>query len=270
MNDFSAIGGFSIIAGGNASTAQVEAQIHRYKELSSRLGVATPLFVPKPTGGLNTSRSQLLELLANASMLQGGGPSTIHNKLAADDESRLHGIPNGNESNLNYTQQLLFEIGQAPQRQNSGEQRQSDDFHQFQNDDNLLDLEYPSSFSHCLKILWQNDIKKAFSLSNPDGYFYMLYLKTCIKFFVVNFLISGLTMMAVCLYANSRGRGDLDAESATLFQLTSLGYVYESSMVYTVSLVLSAFTIVLGYMFLYDFCNEMLMFEFQPDQKIMD
>lgn len=55
----------------------MEAQLHRYKEMSSRLGVATPLFVPKPTGaGLNTSRSQFLELLANASMLQGGVPSS--------------------------------------------------------------------------------------------------------------------------------------------------------------------------------------------------
>lgn len=131
-------------------------------------------------------------------------------------------------------------------------------------------MEYPSSFSHLLRILWQNDIKKAFSLSNPDGYFYMLYLKTCIKFFVLNFLISGITMMAICLYANSSGRGSLDAESASFFQLTSLGHIYHSSLVYTVSLVLSFFTIILAYMFLYDFCSEMLMFEFQPDQKIMD
>lgn len=36
------------------------------------------------------------------------------------------------------------------------------------------------------------------------------------------------------------------------------------------SLVLSIFTIVMAYIFLYDFCNEMLEFEFQPDQKIMD
>lgn len=62
LHDFSAIGGV------NVSSSQMEAQITKYKEMSSKLGVATPLFVPKPAGsGINTSKSQLLELLANAS-----------------------------------------------------------------------------------------------------------------------------------------------------------------------------------------------------------
>lgn len=82
----------------------------------------------------------------------------------------------------------------------------------------MLDLEYPTSLSHLLRILWHKDVKKAFSLSNPDGYFYLLYLKTCIKLLTLNFLISGLTIMASCLYANYSGRGTtLDANTATLF-----------------------------------------------------
>lgn len=105
---------------------------NKYRELSNKLGVAAALFVPKPSGlgtSLNASRSQLLELLANASQLHGGdrAPSTIHGG-GCEPAHQAHNIVGlGNESNLNYTANLLLEIGQAvPADANFG-----DDFRQF-------------------------------------------------------------------------------------------------------------------------------------------
>lgn len=123
---------------------------------------------------------------------------------------------------------------------------------------------------HLLSILWSRGEKKTFALSNPDGYFYLLYLKTCFKFFSLNLLISGGAMMTICYLSNLKGKGVLDVTVDSYFDLVSLLYVLDDPKVYYVSLVLSTFTTVLAYLFLNDFCGEMTRFEFQPDQKIMD
>jgi len=48
-----------------------------------------------------------------------------------------------------------------------------------------------------LAILYQKDITKMFAFSNPDGYFYLLYLKRSLQFFVMTSLVSGSTIACV-------------------------------------------------------------------------
>lgn len=134
----------------------------------------------------------------------------------------------------------------------------------------MFELEYPTSFRHLLKILWTIHEKKAFALSNPDGYFYLLYLKMLAKFFFCNFVISGGVVMGISVYSNSKGNGDLDIDQSSWYDLTSLSFSLDDQLVYYISLIMAIFTTVLAYLFMLDFCDEMTRFEFQPDQKIMD
>ena len=115
-----------------------------------------------------------------------------------------------------------------------------------------------------LQILWSKNEKKMFSLSNPDGYFYLLYLKTLLKFFTLNFLVSGVTMCVVCYSSNTPGP-ELNVKRNSYFDLFSLLWIISDPTVYFVSLGLTFFTAGLAYCFLHHFCNEMTKFEFQPD-----
>jgi hypothetical protein len=49
----------------------------------------------------------------------------------------------------------------------------------------LFTPERPTSWTHCIKLLWSTDKRKTLLLSNPDGYFYLLYLQRCAQFFFV-------------------------------------------------------------------------------------
>lgn len=119
------------------------------------------------------------------------------------------GVPSNNESYMNYTRQLLEEIGTKRKIKNDDDDDQVlDEFVNFENNE-FLQLEYPESFWHLMKILWNLQEIKAFALSNPDGYFYLLYLRTIIKFLIFNFFISGATMISICYYSNKKGQGDL-------------------------------------------------------------
>lgn len=136
-----------------------------------------------------------------------------------------------------------------------------DDFYQY--DDDHLNLEQPQSFKHLLHLLWTKCEKKMFHLSNPDGYFYLLYLKTLLKFFTINFLVAGSAMFFLCYYRN--GLSERDSGSALWFNMFCFLYQLQDPVVYSTSLVLMVFTSVLAYIFLYHFCREMATFEFQPD-----
>jgi hypothetical protein len=82
------------------------------------------------------------------------------------------------------------------------------------------------------------------------------------KFLLLNFLISGLVMMSVCYYSNSIGNGQLNIDSASFYDITSMTYALDDQLVYYISLIMTIFTTVLGYFFMYDFCDEMTRFEF--------
>ena len=44
-----------------------------------------------------------------------------------------------------------------------------------------------------------------------------------------------------------------------------MAYSIDDELVYYISLIMTIFSSILGYFFMYDFCNEMTRFEFQPD-----
>jgi hypothetical protein len=45
----------------------------------------------------------------------------------------------------------------------------------------LLNMEKPRSWSHLIKVLFQIDELKYLKEQNADGYFYLLYIKTCFQ-----------------------------------------------------------------------------------------
>lgn len=107
---------------GNQSLAYVD-QRQKFKEISSRLGIATPLFVPKPSMGtlLSTSKSNIIGALAgNISQTNHSHlPSAIHgagatNTSRAGPASLASHVSNRceNESYLDFTRQLLEELDQ--------------------------------------------------------------------------------------------------------------------------------------------------------------
>ena len=148
------------------------------------------------------------------------------------------------------------------------EEQEGDNYRNFEADQSnheYVNLEYPEGLWHLLNILWSKNEKKMFSLSNPDGYFYLLYLKTLLKIFSLNFIVGGVTMSVVCYSSNYTNGGELDVDTAPYFDLFSLLYIISDPTVYYVSLGLTFFTTCLAYFFLQRFCNEMTQFEFQPD-----
>lgn len=65
-------------------------------------------------------------------------------------------------------------------------------------EDEFEEMEYPTGFIHLMKILLRTDEKKMLALSNPDGYFYLIYIKTCIKLFALIILLSSSWLGYVC------------------------------------------------------------------------
>ena len=63
----------------------------------------------------------------------------------------------------------LFEVrGRAEE----GKEKDGD-----QDDSNILAVERPRSWGECVKLLWNLNDRKFFQFSNPDGYFYLTFLK---------------------------------------------------------------------------------------------
>ena len=61
-------------------------------------------------------------------------------------------------------------------------------------EDEFCEMEYPTGLMHLLQILFKTDEKKMLALSNPDGFFYLYYIKTCIKMFFSVICLSSLWM----------------------------------------------------------------------------
>lgn len=133
--------------------------------------------------------------------------------------------------------------------------------------DNLIDLEYPTSFWHLVKILRNTNEKKVLALSNPDGYFYLFFIKTAIKFFCAALLLAGSAMWYTNHYSRrSQDEEAEDADEISFLTSISLPYNLFQPGVYHSALVLTGMLSALAYYFLFIFCNEMTQFEFQPDQ----
>jgi len=161
--------------------------------MGQRLGVATPLFLPKMDGdAMARLQNQLsrCDVSNNLSQVPSNVPYTV---LSARDNNNR----SSNESQNFITRQLIDGL-----RGGNGDNADAEDnFKNFNDEDesnDYVNVEYPEGFGHLLQLLWTKNEKKMFSLSNPDGYFYLFYLKTLLKFFSVNLIISGVTMSLVC------------------------------------------------------------------------
>ena len=130
----------------------------------------------------------------------------------------------------------------------------------------MIQLEYPSSLSHLIKILLKSDEKKVLGLSNPDGYFYLYYIKSCIKFFSIVVLIGGTSMA----YVNYSYNSNRSKTSKGFFELVSLTSTLNYQNIYTFSLIMTFVISTIAYCFLINFCNELSQFDFQPDQQLID
>jgi hypothetical protein len=126
--------------------------------------------------------------------------------------------------------------------------------------DEFQEMEYPTGFWHLIKILLKTDEKKMLALSNPDGYFYLYYIKTCIKLFWTIIIFSSGWMSYISYNSIS-----LKYPKKSIIKQISLPNALFHDNVYFAALVFTFVSSLIAYYFLYDFCYEMSQFEFQPD-----
>jgi len=122
--------------------------------------------------------------------------------------------------------------------------------------------EHPKSLSHLLKILWKTDEKRQLSLSNPDGFFYLYYLKTLIKLFAVMLIFTAIPIMVYCYKSNIE---DGKKKYKSIFRMISVTSSLNDPYVYYMALFNCFLISIFAFYFLTDFCSEMIQFEFQPD-----
>ena len=127
-----------------------------------------------------------------------------------------------------------------------------------------------------VKILVSTNDKKVLGLSNPDGYFYLNFLKTCTKIFFFAFVFGAFPIAYFSYATNVRKRvqGKLDEigfGNESIFDFISLpSTILVHEKIYYLALSIAGLISFVAYYFLYEFCGEMSRFEFQPDQQIMD
>ena len=229
MNDFN---NFSAI--GSNSVFMNDSKLLKFKGFSANkgggpsLGIAAPLFVP-------------VERQSRFGDSAIGGEQTIDGW------------------NLNMTRNLLKAL-QPSKKSNDDFNDNDDDFDDFINaadkegkkDEHIE--EYPTSFLHLVKILLKAEFKDWLFDSNPDGYFYIYFIKTCIKFFTISIATS--FVVKWYFYSNPT----IEFTVLIFSQLDIFDpKIYEIILGLTIALSF------LAYYFLYELCLEMLECEFQPD-----
>lgn len=124
-------------------------------------------------------------------------------------------------------------------------------------------MEYPNSFSHLLKILFRTNEKKLLGLSNPDGYFYLYYLKACMKIFLI-MAIFGSVSIGFLSYASYKQdlKKNPALSSHAILDIISLPSTMLTQKVYYVALTASFLISIIAFIILYGFCEEMSQFEF--------
>ena len=185
------------------------------------LGIAAPLFVPMDSSRLSSRGENATEADQTHDYL-----NMTRNLLQALQPSKKQNYFIDNEDNF----------------------LQADE----ENGIDLVDVEYPTSFAHLTKILLKTDIKNWLYLSNPDGYFYYIFIKICIKLFLCSLVVAFAIQWSLCeddMFCR------LDLEEPNVYQ-TYLGATISVSFI--------------AFYFLCEFCMEMMNCEFQPDKQIMD
>lgn len=113
-------------------------------------------------------------------------------------------------------------------------------------------MEYPTGLFHLIQILFKTNEKKMLALSNPDGYFYLYYIKTCIKCFFCIMVFSGIWMSFISYSSVSK-----KYPSKSFMKQISLPNALFNDNVYLAALVFTFISAMIAYYFLYDFCYEM-------------
>ena len=117
-----------------------------------------------------------------------------------------------NDKYLNMTIELLQLLEPSKKKKRTEQRGDADDDYDSQHfnlkdidkaaeaedETNIINLEYPSSFTHLIKILLRTNERKLLGLSNPDGFFYLYYLKTCIKLFFFITVLGSVTISFFC------------------------------------------------------------------------
>lgn len=132
--------------------------------------------------------------------------------------------------------------------------------------DNLVLEEYPRNFCHLLTILIKSPVEKLFANPNPDGYFYLLFIRTCIIIFLITSIFSG-TLNSLC-YLTADPDTISEKQPSWLSLLSPVAT--EELGVYYLLIGVTALTTVLVTCQLSALCNEMANFKFQPDLQLRD
>lgn len=114
--------------------------------------------------------------------------------------------------------------------------------------------------------LWTKNEYNALKLSNPDGYFYLLYLKYCAYFFTALSIIS--TCVTIPLYSVVHKPqpfpGVLNSWNLSKLDTITLVMALDDPEIVNLTIYLGVLYSILAYFFLSAFCVKMSKFEFQP------
>lgn len=111
--------------------------------------------------------------------------------------------------------------------------------------------------------MFRTNEKKLLGLSNPDGFFYLLYLKSCITIFLI-MAIFGSVSISFLSYASYKQdlKKNSSLSSLGIFDIISLPSTMLTQKVYYVALIASFLISLIAFFILYAFCEEMSQFEF--------
>lgn len=127
-------------------------------------------------------------------------------------------------------------------------------------------MQRPHNWAECIKILLFSNIKSFFQLSNPDGYLYLIYLKTAAVLFALSkfvfiIIVSCGSLYLLTLYIEQT---TTTTEKYYLFPIfmSQIAFIPDTKeKCETVSCVLGI-TVVIAYLLIWRFSREMATLEF--------
>ena len=132
--------------------------------------------------------------------------------------------------------------------------------------------ERPTSWSNCIQLLWSLNERKTLLMTNPDGYFYLLYLKKSAQFFSVLFLLSTLILIPTYTWIHSLiplQITQFPPNFSCLDQLTIAKVIDDKKIIHIVLIVTGLYAII-AYLFLFAFCCEMRNTEFTSAEQYIE
>lgn len=133
-------------------------------------------------------------------------------------------------------------------------------------EENELFSKKPESWSELLSFLWNVHEYNALKLSNPDGYFYLLYLKYCAYFFTALSVISCFVTIPLysIIHVPQPFPGVLSSWNLSFLDTLTLVMALDDPEVIDLTIYLGILYSILAYFFIITFCIKMAKFEFQP------